>query len=78
MVKVRLQGTTCEIKRMKRCIERNKRIKVISVSDAFPNKGTKKYFRQYMDVVIDPNGEKSSDHRPGPTRVAFVRSWYKE
>ena len=29
MVKVRLQGTTCEIKRMKRCIERNKRIKVI-------------------------------------------------
>ena len=53
MVKVRLQGTTCEIKRMKRCIERNKRIKVISVSDAFPNKGTKKYFRQYMDVMID-------------------------
>ncbi len=44
MVKVRLQGTTCEIKRMKRCIERNKRIKVISVSDAFPNKGTKKYY----------------------------------
>ena len=60
MVKVRLQGTTCEIKRMKRCIERNKRIKVISVSDAFPNKGTKKYFRQYMDVMIDPNSEKKA------------------
>ena len=60
MVKVRLQGTTCEIKRMKRCIERNKRIKVISVSDAFPNKGTKKYCRQYMDVMIDPNSEKKA------------------
>ena len=53
MVKVRLQGTTCDIKRMKRCLERNKRIEVISVSDTFPNKGTKKYFRQYMDVRID-------------------------
>lgn len=51
MVKVRLQGTTCEIKRMKRCIERNKRIKVISVSDAFPNKGTKKYFRRSNEKV---------------------------
>lgn len=53
MVKVRMQGTTCELKRMKRLIERNKRITVKSVSDTFPNKGTKKYFRQYMDVLID-------------------------
>ena len=60
MVKVRLQGTTCEIKRMKRCIERNKRIKVISVSDTFSNKGTKKYFRQYMDVMIDPPPDRQS------------------
>lgn len=37
-----------------------KQIKVISVSDAFPNKRTKKYFRQYMDVVIDPNSEKKA------------------
>ncbi len=49
-----MQGTTRDIKRMKRCIERNKRIKVISVSDVLNNKGTKKYFRQYMDVMIDP------------------------
>ena len=54
MVKIRMQGTTRDIKRMKRCIERNKRIKVISVSDVLNNKGTKKYFRQYMDVMIDP------------------------
>ena len=58
MVKIRLQGTTNDIKRLKRCIERNKRIKVLSVSETLPNKGTKKYFRQYMDVLIDPNSEK--------------------
>ncbi len=59
MVKIRLQGTTCEIKRMKRCIERNKRLRIVSASDVFPNKGTKKYFRQYMDVMIDANCKKA-------------------
>ena len=58
MVKVRLQGTTCEIKRMKRCIERNRKIKILSISETFPNKGTKKYFRQYMDVKIDTGNKK--------------------
>ncbi len=53
MVKIRLQGTTNEIKRMKRVIERNRSLKVVSISDVFPNKGTKKYFRQYMDVSFD-------------------------
>ena len=57
MVKIRLQGTTSDIKRVKRCIERNKRIKVLSVSETFPNKGTKKYFRQYMNLMIDANHE---------------------
>ncbi|MBP3297043.1 MAG: hypothetical protein J6M27_10720 [Lachnospiraceae bacterium] len=59
MVKIRLQGTTCEIKRMKRCIERNKRLRIVSASEVFPNKGTRKYFRQYMDVMIDANCKKA-------------------
>lgn len=54
MVKIRLQGTTNEIKRMRRVIERNRNLRVVSVSDVFANKGTKKYFRQYMDVSFDP------------------------
>ena len=53
MVKIRLQGTTNEIKRMKRVIERNRSLKVVSISEVFPNKGNKKYFRQYMDVSFD-------------------------
>lgn len=60
MVKIRLQGTTCELKRMRRCIERNSRIRVISVSDAFQNKGTRKYYRQYMDVMIEPKIRKKA------------------
>ncbi|MBQ9550895.1 MAG: hypothetical protein IJU87_08785 [Lachnospiraceae bacterium] len=60
MVKVRLQGTTCEIRRMRRCLERNKRLEVKSVSDTFPNKGTKKYFRQYMDVWVDGKNSKEA------------------
>lgn len=59
MVKIRLQGTTCEIKRMKRCIERNKRLRIVSASGVYPNKGTRKYFRQYMDVMIDANCKKA-------------------
>lgn len=53
MVKIRLQGTTNEIKRMRRVIERNRGLQVVSVSDVYPNKGTKKYFRQYVDISFD-------------------------
>ena len=53
MVKIRLQGTTNEIKRMRRVIERNRSLLVVSTSEVFPNKGTKKYFRQYMDISFD-------------------------
>ena len=35
MVKIRLQGTTNEIKRMKRVIERNRSLKVVSISEVF-------------------------------------------
>ena len=54
MVKIRLQGTTNELKRMRRVIERNRSLLVVSTSEVFPNKGTKKYFRQYMDISFDP------------------------
>lgn len=53
MVKIRLQGTSNELKRMRRVIERNRNLRVLSVSDIFSNKGTNKYFRQYMDVSFE-------------------------
>ena len=41
MLKIRLQGTTNDI---------NKRIALLVISQPFPNKGTKKYFRVYAEV----------------------------
>lgn len=50
MLKIRLQGTTNDIKWFRKIIERDKRINVLDVSEPFANKGTKKYFRVYAEV----------------------------
>ena len=57
MVKIRLEGTTIELKRIRRIIERNRNYKVVNISDMLPNKGTKKYFRQYVDVKFNVNNK---------------------
>lgn len=53
MLKIRLQGTTNDIKWFKKILERDKRIKVLQVSEPYTNKGTNKYFRVYADVEKD-------------------------
>lgn len=53
MVKVRLQGTTNEIKRMRRIIERNRNLKVLRVSEVLAQEGEKKYSRQYMNIGFE-------------------------
>lgn len=50
MLKVRLQGTTNEIKWFRKILERDKRINVLRISEPFANKGTKKFFRVYADI----------------------------
>lgn len=50
MLKIRLQGTTNDIKWFRKILERDKRIEILSISEPFSNKGTKKYFRVYADV----------------------------
>lgn len=50
MLKIRLQGTTNDIKWFKKILERDSRINVLQFSDRFANKGTKKYFRVYIEV----------------------------
>lgn len=52
MVKIRLQGTKNDIKRARRLLERNRDLIVLSTSDVYENKGTNKYFRQYMNVIF--------------------------
>ena len=50
MLKLRLQGTTNDIKWFRKILERDKRIKVTQFSEPFQNKGTNKFFRVYADV----------------------------
>ena len=50
MLKIRLQGTTNDIKWFKKILERDKRITVFDIYEPFANKGTKKYFRVYAEV----------------------------
>ena len=50
MLKIRLQGTTNDIKWFKKILERDKRITVLDVSEPYANKGTKKYCRVYAEV----------------------------
>ena len=50
MLKIRLQGTTRDIKWFCKILERDKRIKVSEISEPFANKGTNKYVRVYAEV----------------------------
>ena len=50
MLKIRLQGTTNDIKWFKKILERDKRINVLDVSEPYANKGPKKNFRVYAEV----------------------------
>ncbi|MEE1257990.1 MAG: hypothetical protein UHN47_15985 [Lachnospiraceae bacterium] len=50
MLKLRIQGTTNDIKWFEKHLERSKRMKIISKSEPYKNVGTKKYFRVYVDI----------------------------
>ena len=50
MLKVWLMGTKNDIKRFGRILQREPKIEVTEFSDLFSNKGTKKYYRAYVEV----------------------------
>ena len=43
-------GTKNELKWVRKVLERDKRIKVISISEMYANKGTNRHYRMYADV----------------------------
>ena len=45
-----MQGMTRDIEWFQKILEKDKRIKVLGVSEPFANKGTNKYFRVYAEV----------------------------
>ena len=50
MLKIRLMGTKNDIKWFRRILERNKKVKVLQISELYTNKGTNKYYRVYAEV----------------------------
>lgn len=50
MLKVRLMGTKNDIKWFGKILQRHTKIEVTEFSDLYPNKGTKKYYRAYVEV----------------------------
>ena len=50
MLKVRLMGTKNDIKWFGKILQRNPKIEVTEFSDLYPNKGTKKFYRAYVEV----------------------------
>ena len=50
MVKLRAMGTKKELKWVRKVLERDKRIKIISISEMYSIKGTNRYYRMYVDI----------------------------
>ena len=43
-------GTKNDIKWFSKVLERNKKIRVLQISEMYNNKGTNKYYRTYVEV----------------------------
>ena len=50
MLKIRMQGTMQDLKWFRRLLEHSESVQVNQVSEAFANKGTKRFFRMYAEV----------------------------
>lgn len=50
MLKIRMQGTIQDLNWFRRLLESSTEVQVNRVSEAFANKGTKKFFRMYAEV----------------------------
>ena len=57
MLKIRLHGTTKDIRWFKTILEKNSGIRVLQISDIFSNKGTNRYFRTYVEVEREERQE---------------------
>lgn len=54
MLKVRLMGTTNDIKWYRKLMERDKRIRLLSASDIYSNQGTNRFHRMYAEIERIP------------------------
>lgn len=50
MLKIRLMGTKNDITWFKKIMQIHPKVEVLEMSDLYPNKGTDKYYRSYVEV----------------------------
>ena len=50
MLKIRLMGTKNDIKWFEKILQRDPKVEVTEFSNLYPNKGTKKFYRAYVEV----------------------------
>ena len=50
MLKIRLMGTKDDIKWFEDILRKSSKLKVTNFSNLYANKGTKKYFRTYVEI----------------------------
>lgn len=50
MLKIRLMGTKNSIKWFRKILQKNPKLEVKEFSGLFPNKGTNKFYRAYVEI----------------------------
>lgn len=50
MLKIRMQGTIQDMKWFQKILEEQKGARMLRTSEAYANKGTKRYFRMYTEI----------------------------
>lgn len=50
VLKIRLMGTKNDIKWFERLLRRQRKVAVTEVSEMYPNKGTDRFYRAYVEV----------------------------
>ena len=74
MLKYRLQGTRNAIKMGMRIILRSEKVEIVSISDLYPEKGSNKYHRVYVDVVKVPKMDERIRHENSEMCKRFFES----
>ena len=73
MLKVRLMGTKNDITWFGKILNNNSKIEVTEFSDLYPNKGTKKFYRAYVEVRKSNVAEKSQKTAQKKENVSCVK-----
>lgn len=60
MLKIRLMGTKNDIKWFEKILKRQPKVAVTEFSELYPNKGTNRYYRAYVEVQ-KANTKKNTD-----------------